>query len=362
MPKWWPWGRSSRTAPDPVATAARPEPTWHRLPVIQRTVGRLRPRHRGGLQRFADHRAEPGTDGPAGGALREAPRTVAGWTRCATRSARPLTNRTVPPRRPSNNKWSRSCRSRRAHLGSVPAVQRAADVTDSPRELHPIEASSPGEPQPDSLIAARSRSISGSWMATDDSSSDGAWSQESLPSSPTAEESAAVPDTGDMDSASTTAAVAPVPSLLTTLSTVPPTAPASTQAVRCGISHRSSVPSPETTGRRTRLQRCRYPLCAPQIHQADNGATTRRMRGPHRPAAANRRCSGHRRWTGPRYRNGHHPAVALSADTTARTGKAAAAAHYRRRSTGNYETIRDGATSYALHLVRTDRPGQIAPS
>ena len=226
MPKWWPWGRSTRAAPDPVATAARPEPTWHRLPVIQRTVGDIEP-----TARLEDFNASlttaqnPALTGqlevlsaahPERLPVLDAVRDSVGAPAHQPHGACAMTQqpRTWSPKLPT---------AQRVHLGSAPAVQRVADVADSPRELHPIEASSPAEPQPDSLIAAPQplgqRILE---VATDDSSSDGAWSQEPSPASPTAGESAAVPNTSDMDSASTTAAEAPVPSLAKPLSTVPP--------------------------------------------------------------------------------------------------------------------------------------------
>ena len=226
MPKWWPWGRLTRAAPDPVATAARPEPTWHRLPVIQRTVGDIEPTAR--LEDFnaslttAQNPALTGqlevlsAEHPERLPVLDAVRDSVGAPAHQPHGASATTQqqRTWSPKLPT---------AQRVHLGSAPAVQRVADVTDSPRELHPIEASSPAEPQPDSLIAAPQpldqRLLE---VATDDSSSDGAWAQEPLPASPTAGESAAVPNTGDMDSASTTAAEAPVPSSAKPLSTVPP--------------------------------------------------------------------------------------------------------------------------------------------
>ena len=182
MPKWWPWGRLTRAAPDPVATAARPEPTWHRLPVIQRTVGDIEPTAR--LEDFnaslttAQNPALTGqlevlsAEHPERLPVLDAVRDSVGAPAHQPHGASATTQqqRTWSPKLPT---------AQRVHLGSAPAVQRVADVTDSPRELHPIETSSPAEPQPDSLIAAPQpldqRILE---VATDDSSSDGAWSQE----------------------------------------------------------------------------------------------------------------------------------------------------------------------------------------
>ena len=255
-------------------------------------------------------------------------------------------------------KWSRSCRSRNARISDrSPAVQRAADVTDSPRELHPIEASSPGEPQPDSLIAAPQpldqRILE---VATDDSSSDGAWSQESLPSSPTAEESAAVPDTGDMDSASTTAAVAPVPSLTQPLcngatgqrrhqrkpsAAASPIGPACRHRKRPGAEHVSNaaplpvVRAPDSPGGQRR------------DHQADAGTTPARGSEPtlqRTPDVGPDRAI--ETAITPPLPSAPTPPHVLELQLLPTIGAGAPAT----------TKIRDGATSYALHRQTGHRP------
>ncbi len=361
MPKWWIWGRSSRAAPDPVATAARPEPTWHRLPVIQRTVGKIEPT--APLEDFnaslttAQNPALTGqlevlsAEHPEQLPVLDAVRDSAGAPAHQPHSAYATTQqqRTWSPKLPI---------AQRAHLGSAPAVQRVADVTDSPRELHPIEASSPGEPQPDSLIAAPQpldqRILE---VATDDSSSDGAWSQESLPSSPTAEESAAVPDTADMDSASTTAAVAPVPSLTQPLSTVPPDSAGINASrplrhlpsVQRAVTGNDGAPEHVSNAAPLPVVRADSPGGQRRDHQADAGTTPARGSEPTLQRAPD---------VGPdrAVETAITPPLPSAPTPPRRTGKAAAAAHHRRRSTGNYETIRDGATSYALHRQTGHRP------
>ena len=290
MPKWWPWGRSSRAAPDPwqrpLGGASLAPASGH-----QRTVGEIEPTARWDFNASLTTAQNPALTGQLEGCSpRSTPNSCPCWTRCATRSARPLTNRTVPPRRPSNTKWSRSCRSRNALVGSVPRRparrgchrRRGSFTRSRPQSRRAATRFVDCSPQPlDQRILD---------VATDDSSSDGAWSQESLPSSPTAEESYAVPDTADMDSASTTAAVAPVPSLFNPCQRCHRTAPASASRP---LRRLPSVQRPVTGNDRApnTSPTLPLPLCEPQIHQAVNGATTRRMRGPHRPAAANRHAA-----------------------------------------------------------------------
>ena len=131
MPKWWPWGRSKHPDPEPAAPAIRPEPAWHRLPAVQRTVGDIEPTAQlQGFTAVADHFAEPRIHRPAAVTLRRTRRPVVG-AGCGTRLRR---RRGTPDQRsggtdaPITDMGAEIAdRGQRAHLGSELQRSSAAD-------------------------------------------------------------------------------------------------------------------------------------------------------------------------------------------------------------------------------------------
>ena len=127
MPKWWPWGRSKHPDPELAAPATRPEPAWHRLPAVQRTVGDIEPTaHLQGFTESLTTSQNPGITGSlellsTGHADRLPVLDVAHHSSGA--AARP-TNAPAAPTRQSRT-WAPSPMAVQRALRSTATVQRA---------------------------------------------------------------------------------------------------------------------------------------------------------------------------------------------------------------------------------------------
>lgn len=156
MPKWWPWGRSKHSDPEPAAPVSRPEPAWHRLPVIQRTVGAIEPTaHLQGFTESLTTSQNPGLTGPLD--LLSAEHS----DRLGMLELRDPVRATVQPddapavSTPQSQTWAPSPFAvQRALRQSSPTVQRAADVATPVREIQPVGAVSSTDTVMHSMVDA----------------------------------------------------------------------------------------------------------------------------------------------------------------------------------------------------------------
>ena len=157
MPKWWPWGRSKHPDTEPAAPAVRPEPAWHRLPAVQRTVGDIEPTAQlRGFTASLTTSQNPGFTGPLELLAAEhsdrlpvldVVRDFAGT------AAHPVTAPAAPTHQ--SRTWAPKIPiAQRAHLGSGPAIQRTADVAVTLPEVYPVEAAGPAEAAPRFMVEA----------------------------------------------------------------------------------------------------------------------------------------------------------------------------------------------------------------
>lgn len=252
MPKWWPWGRSAPAESKPAAAAAPPpEPSWQRLPAVQRTVGDLDTTAQlAGFTASLTTSQDPRLTGTldllaAGGADRMA---VLGGVDDATAGAPPPP---AAPAAPAPRTWGPSPTAvQRAIRGAsaVPAqhaadatvqrtaeapVQRAAEATLPVRHLHPLAAVESTDGAPHSMTEApppddrRPLAVAGVPDAAGIAAVD-----EPRPVDPIAPPSAPDPDDGSVDSAAEGTAL-PVVQRTTSaaIPAVPPTASAPIPAV-----------------------------------------------------------------------------------------------------------------------------------
>lgn len=157
MPRWWPWGRSKHPEPAPATPAVRPEPAWHRLPGVQRTVTDMQSTaHLEGFTASLTTSQNPGLTGPL--ELLAAPHPdrltlldvvpdPAGAAAPPSAASAVLTHR--------SRTWAPSPMAvQRALRQSAATVQRPADAAAPVRQIHPIETISLAEAAPHSMVEA----------------------------------------------------------------------------------------------------------------------------------------------------------------------------------------------------------------
>ena len=157
MPKWWPWGRSKHPDPEPIAPAIRPEPAWHRLPPVQRTVGDIEPTaHLQGFTESLTTSQNPGFTAPL--ELLSAKHSdrlpvLDGVRDSAGVAAHPAAASAAPT--PQSRTWAPSPMAvQRALFQSTAMVQRTPDAAAPVRDIHPVETVGPTEAPPHSMVQA----------------------------------------------------------------------------------------------------------------------------------------------------------------------------------------------------------------
>ena len=157
MPKWWPWGRSKHPDPEPIAPAIRPEPAWHRLPAVQRTVGDIETTtHLQGFTESLTTSQNPGFTAPL--ELLSAKHSdrlpvLDGVRDSAGVAAHPAAASAAPT--PQSRTWAPSPMAvQRALFQSTAMVQRTADAAAPVRDIHPVNAVGPTEAPPHSMVQA----------------------------------------------------------------------------------------------------------------------------------------------------------------------------------------------------------------
>lgn len=160
MPKWWPWKRSADSAAAQAAVrppaATPPTPSWQRLAPMQRTVGLESTAQFAGFTESLTTSQNPGFTRPV--QLLTAENTDGLPVLELARSAVNTPNAPTPAQ-PASRTWAPRLPSvQRARVGTVAAVQRAADdvaATDEPAaHVYPVDATDAAYAEPKTMVEA----------------------------------------------------------------------------------------------------------------------------------------------------------------------------------------------------------------
>ncbi|MFN3004684.1 hypothetical protein [Mycolicibacterium wolinskyi] len=160
MPKWWPWKRSADSVaaqaavPPPAATP--PTPSWQRLAPMQRTVGLESTAQFAGFTESLTTSQNPGFTRPV--QLLAAENTDGLPVLELARSAVNTPNAPTPAQSAPRTWAPRLPSVQRARVGTVAAVQRAADdvaATDEPAaHVYPVDATDVAHAEPKTMVEA----------------------------------------------------------------------------------------------------------------------------------------------------------------------------------------------------------------